>query len=279
MEKEDRAFDQRQTCASPESGYGDQDKSEDFIVNHLKSLNIGTSSFSKSAPSYPSHVSSLVGIDPVCFPPARNEPRIEERSYQSVNYFSRPHGPPSSSQPPSLYVPPPLPTRESLFYPRSTAQRFLSVSHANQDFDIPKRLHVSNIPFRFRDPDLYKLFSSFGTVADVEIIFNEKGSKGYGFVTMSSSIHAETAKARLHGVVVEGRIIEVNDANPKTPFSSRASPPLPSGTGTSVVWHQPLWEQGGEWDQGLLEAQRKLAEAQLEVLRICETRSKLRRKN
>ncbi|XP_061160012.1 RNA binding protein fox-1 homolog 3-like isoform X1 [Syngnathus typhle] len=41
----------------------------------------------------------------------------------------------------------------------------------------PKRLHVSNIPFRFRDPDLRQMFGQFGKVLDVEIIFNERGSK------------------------------------------------------------------------------------------------------
>ncbi|XP_022239715.1 RNA binding protein fox-1 homolog 3-like isoform X3 [Limulus polyphemus] len=41
----------------------------------------------------------------------------------------------------------------------------------------PKRLHVSNIPFRFRDPDLRQLFGQFGPILDVEIIFNERGSK------------------------------------------------------------------------------------------------------
>ncbi|XP_077490375.1 RNA binding protein fox-1 homolog 1-like isoform X5 [Amblyomma americanum] len=41
----------------------------------------------------------------------------------------------------------------------------------------PKRLHVSNIPFRFRDPDLRQLFGQFGAILDVEIIFNERGSK------------------------------------------------------------------------------------------------------
>ncbi|XP_055688979.1 RNA binding protein fox-1 homolog 3 isoform X13 [Lutzomyia longipalpis] len=41
----------------------------------------------------------------------------------------------------------------------------------------PKRLHVSNIPFRFRDPDLRAMFGQFGTILDVEIIFNERGSK------------------------------------------------------------------------------------------------------
>ncbi|CAI2734440.1 unnamed protein product [Schistosoma spindalis] len=41
----------------------------------------------------------------------------------------------------------------------------------------PKRLHVSNIPFRFREADLRQLLGPFGTILDVEIIFNERGSK------------------------------------------------------------------------------------------------------
>ena len=41
----------------------------------------------------------------------------------------------------------------------------------------PKRLHVSNIPFRFRDPDLRQMFGKHGSILDVEIIFNERGSK------------------------------------------------------------------------------------------------------
>ncbi|CAF4539270.1 unnamed protein product, partial [Rotaria magnacalcarata] len=40
-----------------------------------------------------------------------------------------------------------------------------------------KRLHVSNIPFRFRDDDLKAMFEQFGEIVDTEIIFNERGSK------------------------------------------------------------------------------------------------------
>ena len=50
-----------------------------------------------------------------------------------------------------------------------------------KDDGTPKRLHVSNIPFRFRDPDLRQMFGKFGNILDVEIIFNERGSKGFGF--------------------------------------------------------------------------------------------------
>uniref|UniRef100_A0A674H1I0 RNA binding fox-1 homolog 3 n=1 Tax=Taeniopygia guttata TaxID=59729 RepID=A0A674H1I0_TAEGU len=50
-------------------------------------------------------------------------------------------------------------------------------SSDNTDKQQPKRLHVSNIPFRFRDPDLRQMFGQFGKILDVEIIFNERGSK------------------------------------------------------------------------------------------------------
>ncbi|XP_033119017.1 RNA binding protein fox-1 homolog 3-like isoform X3 [Anneissia japonica] len=78
--------------------------------------------------------------------------------------------------------------------------------------EIPKRLHVSNIPFRFRDPDLRQMFGVFGAILDVEIIFNERGSKGFGFVTFQNSSDAERAREKLNGTIVEGRKIEVNNA-------------------------------------------------------------------
>ncbi|VDK48177.1 unnamed protein product [Anisakis simplex] len=79
---------------------------------------------------------------------------------------------------------------------------------ANSADGAPKRLHVSNIPFRFRDPDLRAMFEKYGPVTDVEIIFNERGSKGFGFVTMEKAADAEKARQELHGSSVEGRKIE-----------------------------------------------------------------------
>ncbi|KAF3814472.1 hypothetical protein GH733_017630, partial [Mirounga leonina] len=52
----------------------------------------------------------------------------------------------------------------------------------------------------------------FGKILDVEIIFNERGSKGFGFVTFENSADADRAREKLHGTVVEGRKIEVNNA-------------------------------------------------------------------
>ena len=50
----------------------------------------------------------------------------------------------------------------------------------------------------------------YGTVLDAEIIYNERGSKGFGFVTMETSDGATKAKKALHGKEIEGRKIEVS---------------------------------------------------------------------
>ena len=50
----------------------------------------------------------------------------------------------------------------------------------------------------------------FGPILDVEIIFNERGSKGFGFVTFANSSDADRAREQLHASVVEGRKIEVS---------------------------------------------------------------------
>ena len=45
----------------------------------------------------------------------------------------------------------------------------------------------------------------------MEIIFNERGSKGFGFVTFAKGVEADKAREELHGTIVEGRKIEVRN--------------------------------------------------------------------
>ena len=153
-----------------------------------------------------------------------------------------------------------MPGASSLLFPppdiaHSTPGRQEVVMKPAQD--MAARLHASNIPFRFRNPDLARLFSEYGAVTDAEIIFNDKGSKGFGFVTMGSPREAARAREELHGALVEGRRIEVNPATAK------------ALTRRSVTSHV-VWREVGapQQQQGFLEAQTKLAEAQLAVLQM-----------
>ena len=118
--------------------------------------------------------------------------------------------------------------------------------------ELASRLHISNLPFRFRAPDLERLFGSHGQVVDAEIIFNDKGSKGFGFVTMSSVNEASAARDWLNGAVVEGRKIDVNPATPKTAM----------GLG------RPAESAEVEQRRLLVEAQTRLVETQLAMLQL-----------
>ncbi|XP_063082522.1 RNA binding protein fox-1 homolog 1 isoform X10 [Cavia porcellus] len=102
-------------------------------------------------------------------------------------------------------------------------------SESTENKSQPKRLHVSNIPFRFRDPDLRQMFGQFGKILDVEIIFNERGSKGFGFVTFENSADADRAREKLHGTVVEGRKIEVNNATARVMTNKKTVNPYTNG--------------------------------------------------
>ncbi|XP_051239941.1 RNA binding protein fox-1 homolog 2 isoform X7 [Dicentrarchus labrax] len=105
----------------------------------------------------------------------------------------------------------------------------------SDDKGTPKRLHVSNIPFRFRDPDLRQMFGQFGKILDVEIIFNERGSKGFGFVTFETSADAERAREKLHGTLVEGRKIEVNNATARVMTNKKMTTPYSNGEGLATL--------------------------------------------
>ena len=133
------------------------------------------------------------------------------------------------------------------------------------DEGLASRLHVSNLPFIFREPHLARLFSSCGTVTDVQVVTNEKGSKGFGFVSLSNSEEAAVAQRMLHGTIVEGRRIEVNPATPKVRSVMGPRPPLMTFCEETMLQNYPskMLE--------LVEAQTRLAEAQLAVLQMRNT--------
>ena len=189
------------------------------------------------------------------------------------------------------------PTTAPSFYPRQY-QDSTMVDKLGQDFSQqlgspsssyqPKRLHVSNIPFRYREHNLIMLFGQYGNVEDAEIIYNDKGSKGFGFITMARAQDADVARLKLHNTIVEGRIIEVNLATPKNnankgsaminPFYKTAAMPIPAPhQGSTIIWRKPVQEMMQQQypvsfskptHKTLMEAETRLAEAQMYVLQV-----------
>jgi RNA recognition motif-containing protein len=78
------------------------------------------------------------------------------------------------------------------------------------------RLFVGNLPQRLCFPELEDLFTPFGTILSAELMTDPTTgrSRGFGFVEMVSTEAAQAAITSLHGSVVEGQAITVNEAKP-----------------------------------------------------------------
>ena len=128
-----------------------------------------------------------------------------------------------------------------------------------EDGEMFERLHITNIPFHYREVDLMRLFRPFGGVEAVQIIYNEMGSKGYGFVTMQTPEAALSAMNNINNAMVGGRIVSVNRAFPKTKVVKQSE---------ELVASRCVWCGEGVSSLELIRAQTKLAEAQFAVLSI-----------
>ena len=80
-----------------------------------------------------------------------------------------------------------------------------------------KKLYVGNLSYNTNEDGLRSLFSGFGSVASVKIIFDRESgnSKGFGFVEMTTDEEASAAIAGTNGREFEGRQLRVNEAMDK----------------------------------------------------------------
>ncbi|EDY17560.1 RNP-1 like RNA-binding protein [Chthoniobacter flavus Ellin428] len=79
------------------------------------------------------------------------------------------------------------------------------------------KLYVGNLSFDTTEMDLQDTFAEAGTVSEATLMqdkFTGK-SRGFGFVTMSSSEEAQKAIDLFHGKTVQGRALTVNEARPR----------------------------------------------------------------
>src|SRR5687767_153623 len=79
------------------------------------------------------------------------------------------------------------------------------------------KLFVGGLSFNTTENDLQEAFAAHGEVTAANIIMDRMTgkSKGFGFVTMSTSEEAEKAIQAMNGKMIDGRSLTVNIAKPR----------------------------------------------------------------
>ena len=81
------------------------------------------------------------------------------------------------------------------------------------------RLYVGNLPFSADENAVRELFAQDGRdVTEVKMITDRETGRprGFGFVEMGNSEHADTAISALNGYSMDGRALTVNEAKERT---------------------------------------------------------------
>ncbi len=78
----------------------------------------------------------------------------------------------------------------------------------------PNKIMIGNLDFNVSSPELEKWASRAGDVVSTKIVRDQytKRSKGYAFVEYSAPLEATCAIEELHGAVLRGRRVDVNNA-------------------------------------------------------------------
>lgn len=88
-------------------------------------------------------------------------------------------------------------------------------------------IFVGNLNFRTTEQSVRDLFEAYGEVTSVKIILDRETqrSRGFGFVEMPSDDEARKAIEGTNGRNIDGRTINVNEANPREDRGPRAPRP------------------------------------------------------
>ena len=79
-------------------------------------------------------------------------------------------------------------------------------------------IYVANLNYQVSDDDLRELFTPYGTVTSAKIINDHTTgrSRGFGFVEMADKNEALKAIDELNETTIDGKVISVNEARPKS---------------------------------------------------------------
>jgi len=80
------------------------------------------------------------------------------------------------------------------------------------------KLLIRNLARTSTEPELRALFEAFGAVQYCKLVLDQKtgGSKGFAFVEMPRPGEAKAAAQSLNGKALDGNVLRVKRANPKT---------------------------------------------------------------
>ncbi len=81
-----------------------------------------------------------------------------------------------------------------------------------------KRLYVGNLSYNTTELELREAFGQAGTVTDAKVVMDRETGRprGFAFVEMSSEQEAQNAIQQLNGRELDGRAINVNEAQERT---------------------------------------------------------------
>ena len=102
---------------------------------------------------------------------------------------------------------------------RSTGLAARVVISESREEKMSKKLFVGSLSWNTNDDELRRAFEGFGEVTDAKVISDrETGrSRGFGFVTFAEADSANSAIEQMNGSMLDGRTINVNEAQERGP--------------------------------------------------------------
>jgi RNA recognition motif-containing protein len=84
---------------------------------------------------------------------------------------------------------------------------------------VGKRLYVGNLAYSVSEAELRDLFAEFGEVAEVKVVLDRDTGRprGFAFVEMGSDGDAAQAMSTLNGRELQGRSLNIKEAQERTP--------------------------------------------------------------
>lgn len=86
-----------------------------------------------------------------------------------------------------------------------------------------KKLFVGSLSWNITDTELSDAFSRFGAVTEAKVITDRESgrSRGFGFITFEDDAAADEAITAMNGTTLDGREINVNEAQDKPRDNNR----------------------------------------------------------